>query len=370
MLRKLCALVLLAGLAAAPLAAADDSWVSIGPWGGSVASLVVNPRNPLILYAGTAGGLYKSTDGGLSWVDIQGNLPSRIVMLAIAPSAPSTLYVAVGRSLGSYGVFHSTDGGSTWQSWQRGFGYPGCECISQQIDSLAVHPRNPKIVVASGQASLFKSSDGGVKWTRIATGNLLAQVEALVFPPTQPAILYAGSFHGVVKSTNGGSSWTSASTGLGDMGGFGSGAATPPHPRSLQERQRRRSVADLEPRHLGPVRVERRRRSPVSGNPLGRPFRGWDLAHRRRWSDLGRAQSWLEQSLRHRSGDRSGDSGCPLGRYARRPLPEPGRGRHLGGAQPRDHKPCEWRAPAGCRGALSSSGRLDRDGSRALPELR
>jgi photosystem II stability/assembly factor-like uncharacterized protein len=72
----------------------DNRWVSIGPEGGSVPALAINPQTPEILYAETyGGGVFKSTNGGTNWSAIDTGLTNPYVLtLAINPQAPDTLY--------------------------------------------------------------------------------------------------------------------------------------------------------------------------------------------------------------------------------------------------------------------------------------
>lgn len=94
-----------------------SSWTPIGPWpipngqttsiataiSGRVSAIAVHPTNPDIVYVGTAqGGVYRSLDGGASWVAIFDNAASLAIgALALAPTNPSILYVGTGEANGS-----------------------------------------------------------------------------------------------------------------------------------------------------------------------------------------------------------------------------------------------------------------------------
>jgi photosystem II stability/assembly factor-like uncharacterized protein len=82
-----------------------------GPEGGNIKALAINPSTPSTLYAGTlGGGVFKSTNGGDTWGDVNTGLTSFLVQsLAINPNTPSTLYTG---TLGG-GIFKSTNGGDT-----------------------------------------------------------------------------------------------------------------------------------------------------------------------------------------------------------------------------------------------------------------
>jgi hypothetical protein len=84
----------------------------LGPYGGTIIAVAVDPTNPNIVYAGTFGaGVYKSIDGGQIWSSSSEDIANlEIYSLAIDPKNPLILYA------GTYGnqVYKSTDGGNTW----------------------------------------------------------------------------------------------------------------------------------------------------------------------------------------------------------------------------------------------------------------
>src|SRR5262249_29999223 len=77
---------------------------------GSVVALAIDPHTSTTLYAGTGGGVYKSTDGGRQWTAMNTGLADRNVeVVVIDPHTPTILYA------GTYGgVFKSSDGGGSW----------------------------------------------------------------------------------------------------------------------------------------------------------------------------------------------------------------------------------------------------------------
>lgn len=194
------------------------------------ATLVIDPRTPTTLYVGWTGGpygvpsgVYKSNDAGNSWFAINAGLPdSRVVhTLAIAPSAPTTLYTSL-RFAGTndIGVYKTIDGGKTWTLAGQS---------SSIWDVLGVDPRTPDIVYASGAASregsgIFKTTDGGLTWRPINTGLINLHVNALAIDPQTPTTLYLGTREwpgqvhgGVFKSIDGGNTWHAMNAGLTDF---------------------------------------------------------------------------------------------------------------------------------------------------------
>src|SRR5436853_6641916 len=190
------------GLAAGPAAAGVNYWSPIGPDGGTVKILTAAPSNSGILYAGTTGGVFKSTDGGAHWLRASRGLPTNeLIALAVAPSNPSVLYASTG-----FGVSVSRNGGDTWSLVPRQLGPP-------VIASPAVDPRNPRWVWAGSRGGLFWSHDGGAHW-HPATADILGRIWDIVIDPVHPDTLYVASVKevgigetGIAKSTDGGKTW-------------------------------------------------------------------------------------------------------------------------------------------------------------------
>ena len=92
-------------------APAYAGWTSIGPYGGNVTSLAIDPVTPTTLYAGTGSGVFKSTNGGASWVAASsGMISTSVSKLAIDPMTPTTLYAGANGNF----VYKSTNGGVSW----------------------------------------------------------------------------------------------------------------------------------------------------------------------------------------------------------------------------------------------------------------
>ena len=177
-------------------------WRSIGPanMGGRTADVEGVPGDPSIVYVATAsGGLWKTTNGGVTWKPIferQGTIS--IGDIALAPSNTDVVWVGTGesntRNSVSFGdgVYKSTDGGQTWQ-------HMGLK-DSERISAIAIHPQNPEVVYvgALGHAfgpneerGVFMTTDGGKTWTRTLYIDREHGVSDLDIDPTNPNILYA-----------------------------------------------------------------------------------------------------------------------------------------------------------------------------------
>jgi photosystem II stability/assembly factor-like uncharacterized protein len=192
----------LAALLAGPLAAAPH-WTPLGPYGGRVDTLSVDPTAPQVLYATAADqGSFKSPDGGATWHLIHIGPVSGNV--AVDPVQPTTLYQAFNLNQ----VLKSTDGGATWRVSSRGL-------AQAMIMVTAVDPaRHTRVFVAGN--GVWRSLDGGVSWNPARQGlpkGFAGLVDALAV--ASPAgTLYAATNTGVFKSLDAGNSWRPARQGL------------------------------------------------------------------------------------------------------------------------------------------------------------
>ena len=182
-----------------------NRWTSNGPFGGMVSTLAVDPMTPTTIYAGTvAGGVFKSTDSGSSWT-VSGLMDTRIRALAIDPSAPTTIYSGT-----DSGIFKSNDGGVSWVAINSGL-------TNTNIHALAIDPTaHSTIYAGTWGEGVFKSTDGGATWVAKNGGMATANISALAINPLTPSILLAGTWGivGIFMSTDGGTSWVAKNAGL------------------------------------------------------------------------------------------------------------------------------------------------------------
>lgn len=153
-------------------AQALGTWSPLGPGnvGGRTRALVIDPVNPKTMFAaGVAGGVWKSVDGGLSWKaldDLMANLA--VSSLALDPSNPKVLYAGTGEGyfnsdgVRGAGVFRSSDGGVTWARLAAtntaDFHY---------VNDLAVSTKDPRRLYAATRSGVWRSLNGGSVWTRV-----------------------------------------------------------------------------------------------------------------------------------------------------------------------------------------------------------
>jgi photosystem II stability/assembly factor-like uncharacterized protein len=200
----LTALILAATIPSGPVSAGINTWTSIGPDGGYINSLAVDPANPSTLYAGTfEGEVFKSIDGSATWSVINTSLTTAINALAIDPTTPTTLYAA---AFG--GVLKTIDEGATWSVINTGL-------TNIYVQALAIDPKNPSTLYAgTWSGGLFKSTNGGASWSAINAGLTAADIRAVAIDPQTHSTLYVGTYGGMFKSTNAGASWNAINAGL------------------------------------------------------------------------------------------------------------------------------------------------------------
>src|SRR5215469_1489175 len=216
--------------------AGADVWTSVGPNGGSVQTIAVDPQNPDTVYALAGGAIFKTMDGAASWrlvysAATSGGTGNPAVTVAVNPQDSNTVYAGTAN-----GIFKSIDGGASWSAVNTGLPKPqlsvtvyapGCT-IGVCVRILVIDPWNPETVYAVvsslpyTSSSVLKSIDGGANWGDASSGLFVssdnpqdfsgyAYVSSLVIDPQDPNTLYAaasaGSHSGVFKSTDGGANW-------------------------------------------------------------------------------------------------------------------------------------------------------------------
>ena len=174
------------------------------------ASLWQTRRPPWNVYPpsnGPGSGLYKSTDGGVTWSAIHGNgFPSDAVGkigLAVAPSEPNRVYAIVDAKAG--GLYRSDDAGATWRLadkdprlWQRGWYF--CH--------VAVDPKNADLLYVS-DTSFYRSTDGGASFRSIKGSPDGDDIHQLWIDPTDGSRMVLGSDQGASASIDGAATWSS-----------------------------------------------------------------------------------------------------------------------------------------------------------------
>ena len=210
------------------------TWRLIGPYrGGRVLAVSGVVNDPHTYYFGsTGGGVWKSTDGGLSWrpmTDKVKDMAPSIGAIAVAPSDANVIYAATGEAcirgdiISGNGVYKSIDAGKNWT-------FVGLR-DTRAIGRIAIHPKNPEVayVAALGhpfgpnpERGIYRTTDGGKNWTKVLFKDENSGGIDLSLDPNNPNIIFAslwqarrspwgmdsgGPGSGLYRSTDGGSTW-------------------------------------------------------------------------------------------------------------------------------------------------------------------
>jgi photosystem II stability/assembly factor-like uncharacterized protein len=216
-------------------------WREIGPFrAGRSIAVAGHKDQPLTFYFGaTGGGVWKSEDGGITWINVSdGFFKVGIVgALAVAESDPNVIYAGTGEScirgnaMPGEGIYKSEDAAKTWK-------FIGLK-DAQTISKIRVHPKDENIVYAAAlghvfgpnpERGVYRSKDGGKNWQKVLFKNDSTGAVDLAIDPNNPRILYAamwqayrnpwsmssgGKGSGLWKSVDGGDTWTDLSANKG-----------------------------------------------------------------------------------------------------------------------------------------------------------
>jgi photosystem II stability/assembly factor-like uncharacterized protein len=168
------------------------------------------------VYDGTAGGLYKSTDGGEHWRQLKNGLPENLsqIDIAAAPSRPGRLYATVATTTpGEYssavglGIYRSEDGGENWTRATLD-PRPALRIGGGDLAVLKVDPTNADVVYSATIVAM-KSTDGGAHWSALRGAPGGDDYQNLWVSPLDPKHIALVGDQGALISVNGGATWSS-----------------------------------------------------------------------------------------------------------------------------------------------------------------
>lgn len=230
-----------------PLIELNDSlfhglkWRNIGPFRGgrSVTSTGVIGQPHTYYMGSTGGGVFKTTDDGITWKNISDGFlkTGSVGAIAVSESDVNVVIVGMGEhaargvmtSMGD-GVYKSMDAGKTWT-------HLGLDKTCH-ISDVIIHPSNPDIIYIAAQGAqygptkergIYRSIDGGKTWKQVLYVNATTGASSLSMDMNNPRILYAsmwqhrrypwiiesgGEHSGLYKSIDGGDTWNKMTEGL------------------------------------------------------------------------------------------------------------------------------------------------------------
>ncbi|MBU1339990.1 MAG: hypothetical protein KKD56_13140 [Acidobacteria bacterium] len=218
-------------------------WRFFGPdvISGRCTDIAVPTGKKHTIYVGAAtGGVWKTVNSGITWEPIMHDVPSISVGdIAVDPNNPDIVWVGTGEanifraSIAGTGIYKSIDAGKTWAH----MGLADTHTIAR----IVVHPKNADIVYVAStghewtrneERGVFKTTDGGLTWTKVYYINDHTGAVDLVMDPVDPETLYASMWNrtrdrwsdprpgpgdGLFKTTDGGTTWKPITNGLPDL---------------------------------------------------------------------------------------------------------------------------------------------------------
>lgn len=192
------------------------TWTPSGPQGGNIVVLAQDPSHPNVVYAGESignvGGVWKSTDGGVTWTALETGTEMDTEPLADIDvlDGGETIVAA-----GDYFTFKSTDGGNTWS--EVTLPVTSAQVGVSLVGALAVTPQNNSVIYLSGRNyGVMKSQDKGSTWTLLPGSPTTGQIlhNALLVDSNNASVVYYGTDHGLFISRDSGQTWTRSATGF------------------------------------------------------------------------------------------------------------------------------------------------------------
>ena len=160
-------------------------------------------------------GIYRTTDGGDAWEQVAAGLPfHRFMSVEVSPSFPSDSTVFAG----AHGtVFRTTDRGGSWEQVNEGKSFS-----DGRVEALAVSPAfgsDGTIFAGASVGGVLRSTDAGSSWKQVHRAAPIRNIRAVALAPDfadNPTVFYAPSGGGVLRSTDGGGQWRQVDEGLGE----------------------------------------------------------------------------------------------------------------------------------------------------------
>lgn len=177
-------------------------WTVVGPDGGDVRAIAIDPRDKDRLYISTLDGqIHTSGDAGRTWrLLVNLEKPQLVIDDILVDLKDSRLIYASGhRHKQPGGFFKSSDGGRTWKE--------SIELKNEAIHAMAQSESDPNQLFVGTTNGVWRSMNKGESWSKIASGTMPINVNSLAVDPRGADTIYAGTWWRAYKSTDSGKSW-------------------------------------------------------------------------------------------------------------------------------------------------------------------
>jgi photosystem II stability/assembly factor-like uncharacterized protein len=178
------------------------NWTVLGPSGGDVRAVAIDPRDKDKVYISTLDGqIYVSSNAGNSWqLLVNLNKPQLVLDDLIVDSRDSkVIYTSGHRSQAPGGFFKTTDGGVTWKEAK--------ELRGESIHSMTQSEKDPNVLIVGTLTGVWISRNSGDDWEKIDSTTAPVNVDSLAVDPRNSNTIYAGTWWRAYKSTDAGKNW-------------------------------------------------------------------------------------------------------------------------------------------------------------------
>lgn len=187
----------------------STQWSVVGPNGGDVRSVEVDPRDKNKIYIGTPDGqIHVSTDAGKTWkLLVRFDVPLlNLDQLLVDSRDSNVIYTSGHRGKLPGGFFKSTDGGKTWNESK--------ELRKEAIHAMTQSAKDPNMLFVGTKNGVYVSKNSGDDWERIESGTMPLDVNSMAIDPRNTSTIYAGTTYRPYKSTDSGKSWRLIKSGM------------------------------------------------------------------------------------------------------------------------------------------------------------
>jgi photosystem II stability/assembly factor-like uncharacterized protein len=186
-----------------------EDWKIVGPTGGDVRAIAIDPRDKNhILITTLDAQVYSSPDAGRTWKMIANFGRPQMVLdnLIIDPRDSRRIYVSGHRHKEAGGFFKSADGGITWKE--------SAELKNEAVHSMVQSEKDPNILLAGTVHGVWMSTNSGESFQQISSSTMPGEIDSLAIDPRGTSTFYAGTWWRAYKTTDAGKTWRLIKNGM------------------------------------------------------------------------------------------------------------------------------------------------------------